>query len=116
MKTIKAALVGLMIIGLGAGTVNAQDKGTTTTATKKQGATTDKKKPAPAATSDKTKKASSTSGQHLKKDGTPDMRYKENKAAAGDKKSDTKTTPAKGGSQKPTKAVKQAGTSGTAKQ
>src|ERR1700722_7115562 len=61
MKTIKLALATLLVAGLGLFTVNAQnvapDKGTT-------------KKAAPAA------------GQHLKKDGTPDMRYKENKTAA----------------------------------
>ncbi|HXB10464.1 MAG TPA: hypothetical protein VNZ45_00645 [Bacteroidia bacterium] len=68
MKTIKLALATLLVAGLGLLTVNAQNvapaKGTT-------------------------QKAPATSGQHLKKDGTPDMRYKENKTTAG------KTTVAK---------------------
>jgi hypothetical protein len=71
MKTIKLVLATLLVAGLGLFTVNAQNvapaKGTT-------------------------KKAPASSGQHLKKDGTPDMRYKENKTAA---KPATKTTEAK---------------------
>jgi hypothetical protein len=76
MKTIKLALATLLVAGLGLFTVNAQNvapaKGTT-------------------------KKAPASSGQHLKKDGTPDMRYKENKQAAAktDAKPATKSTDAK---------------------
>jgi len=113
MKTMKLALAGLMIFGLGAATVNAQDKAAANQ--KSTTTTTEKKKPATAASTDKTKPATNTSGQHLKKDGTPDMRYKENKqaAASGDKKTDTKKAPAKSSpNDKPTKAVKQAGSSG----
>jgi len=61
MKTIKLALASLLVAGLGLLTVNAQNvapaKGKATTVNPK--------------------------AQHLKKDGTPDMRYKENKASAG---------------------------------
>lgn len=69
MKTIKLALIGLLAFGL-SGMVNAQAK----TMKKKEAVKQEnKKKEAPA------------SARHLKKDGTPDMRYKENKAAAGKK-------------------------------
>lgn len=77
MKKIKVACIALLMMGLGMGAVNAQDKPAAKKETTKQQA--DKKAPA--------------SGQHLKKDGTPDMRYKENKQAATDKKpAATKTT------------------------
>ena len=90
MKTLKLAFVALLALGLSTATVNAQDakkdKGTTKSSAKKSDAST----------------KTSTGGQHLKKDGTPDMRYKENKQAAtttaapasSDKKS-TKSTGAK---------------------
>jgi hypothetical protein len=71
MKKLKTAFIALLVMGLGT-MVNAQDKTTT---------------PAPAKQADKKPAAS---GQHLKKDGTPDMRYKENKQApASDKKATT---------------------------
>ena len=72
MKKIKTAFIALMMMGLGAGVVNAQDKAATTTQTDK--------------------KAAPASGQHLKKDGTPDKRYKENKDASAAKSSDSKAT------------------------
>jgi len=72
MKKIKIAFIALMMMGLGAGVVNAQDKAA---AKKDAPAQTDKKAPA---------------GQHLKKDGTPDKRYKENKDASATKSSDKK--------------------------
>jgi len=84
MKTLKVALLGLLFAGLTAG-VSAQDKkGTDKKAdkgTKTQ--TTTKKQDAP---------NKDNKGTHLKKDGTPDMRYKENKQATGkdSKGSDTK--------------------------
>jgi hypothetical protein len=62
MKTLKIAFVALLAMGLSLG-VNAQDSKTQT---------------APAKTN--------AQGQHLKKDGTPDMRYKENKQAAASSK------------------------------
>ena|ERR1700722_1271135 len=71
MKTIKLALAALLVAGLGLLTVNAQNV-------------------APA--KGKTQQAPASSGQHLKKDGTPDMRYKENKTGA---KPATKSTEAK---------------------
>jgi|SRR5581483_10890432 len=79
MKTIKLALIALMVTGLGLATVNAQDaatgKDTKASSKKQEGAKTN------------------ASGQHLKKDGTPDMRYKENKTAAA--KTDEKASTAK---------------------
>jgi hypothetical protein len=68
MKKIKVAFIALLMMGFGAGLVNAQDKAA--------------KKEAPA-------KQAPASTQHLKKDGTPDKRYKENKPA-GEKKTETK--------------------------
>jgi len=78
MKKLKTAFIALLVMGLGT-MVNAQDKTTTT--------------PDPAKQADKKPAAS---GQHLKKDGTPDMRYKENKQATStDKKAPAKkATPA----------------------
>lgn len=79
MKTIKLALIALLATGLSVATVNAQDaakgKSTKASSQKSEGAKTN------------------ASGQHLKKDGTPDMRYKENKQAAA--KPEAKTAPAK---------------------
>jgi hypothetical protein len=87
MKTIKLAFVALLAIGLSTATVNAQDaavKGTAKTPAKKADAGA----------------KTNASGQHLKKDGTPDMRYKENKQAAASTKatkaSDKSTTKASG--------------------
>lgn len=77
MKTIKLLCVALLAFGLNAATVKAQDtkkdKGTAKSTAKKTDASA----------------KTNTSGQHLKKDGTPDMRYKENKQAAS-----TPATPA----------------------
>ncbi len=76
MKTIKLALATLLLAGLGLVTVNAQNV-------------------APA----KGKKPTTVNpaSQHLKKDGTPDMRYKDNKQAAAktDAKPAAATTEAK---------------------
>jgi hypothetical protein len=94
MKKIKIAFIGLLMIGLGAGVVNAQDKAA---APAKKSSTTQTDKKAPAA-----------SGQHLKKDGTPDKRYKENKTTTTSttaKPADTKSTASpKSGSKKGTSA------------
>lgn len=79
MKNFRIALAALLMMGFTTGVVNAQDKAT------------DKK-----TTTTKTQTSKSSSGQHLKKDGTPDMRYKENKQTGAAKGSDTKTAPAKG--------------------
>ena len=70
MKKLKTAFIALLVMGLGT-MVNAQDKTTT---------------PAPAKQADKKPAAS---GQHLKKDGTPDKRYKENKEAPATGKKET---------------------------
>lgn len=69
MKTIKLGLIALLATGLSIATVNAQDAA--------KGKSADK----PAAQKSEGAKTNA-SGQHLKKDGTPDMRYKENKQAA----------------------------------
>ncbi len=76
MNKLKVTIAGLLIACLGIGVMNAQNSTTTTPA----------KKTAPKATPTTTAPA----GQHLKKDGTPDMRYKENKTA----KPGTATPPA----------------------
>ena len=92
MKKVKIAFIGLMLLGFTAG-VYAQDKAATdkktkpaksakTTSTKKTDATTKTDK---TATPAKDSKGTSTGGQHLKKDGTPDKRYKENKAVKSTK-------------------------------
>jgi len=100
MKTLKLTLAALLVLGLSSLTVKAQDanpaKSTTKTTAAKSGST-----------------STNASGQHLKKDGTPDMRYKENKTAA---KSTTpaKTTSTKS-SAKGTTGSKGAAASGTAK-
>lgn len=87
MKKMKFTIIGLLV-GLSLGVVNAQSSTNSNSAPAKQ-ATTKKttSKVKPASTN---KTAASITGtttakpaQHLKKDGTPDMRYKENKAAAG---------------------------------
>lgn len=70
MKTLKLAFIGLLAFGL-TGIVNAQAKASKKKEPVKQEA---KKKEAPA------------SARHLKKDGTPDMRYKENRKATTAKK------------------------------
>jgi hypothetical protein len=79
MNKLKVTIAGLLVACLGIGVIKAQDNTTT--------------KPAPKTTtskaSAKTSAATPTSAQHLKKDGTPDMRYKENKAAAGKSTSTT---------------------------
>jgi len=96
MKKIKIAFIGLLMMGLGAGVVNAQDKAAAPA--KKSSSTTQTDKKAPAA-----------SGQHLKKDGTPDKRYKENKTDASTtaKPADTKSSASpKSGGKKATSAKK----------
>src|ERR1700722_11328268 len=95
MKKIRTAFIALLVMGLGVATVNAQDKPAATTPTKDASA-----KP-------KADSKPSTSGQHLKKDGTPDMRYKENKGTATKPAaSEKKTAPAK--SEKKAEAAKPA--------
>jgi len=86
MKTLKLTFVALMAIGLSFTSVNAQTAQTTT----------------PAQTN--------TSGQHLKKDGTPDMRYKENKTAAAKPATTAKpaATPKKAKSATPAASAKPA--------
>ena len=99
MKKVKIAFIGLMLLGFTAG-VYAQDKKDAavkstkpTKPTKTTGAKTDATtaKDSKATTPAKDSKAKATAttkeskpsvSQHLKKDGTPDMRYKENKQAA----------------------------------
>jgi hypothetical protein len=108
MKTIRLAFVALLAIGLSAATVNAQT-GTTAPAKKTTGST--KGTSTKGSTGTKTTTAPA-SGQHLKKDGTPDMRYKENKQAAAGKeapkgtteKGAPKTAPKTKGTAKPTSA------------
>jgi hypothetical protein len=87
MNKLKVTIAGLLIACFGIGVINAQDKTTTAQtpakkSTKKAGATaatsTDKKATAAPAAD----KAAKPAGQHLKKDGTPDKRYKENKTTA----------------------------------
>ena len=82
MKTLKLTCVALMAMGLSFTSVNAQTAQTAT----------------PAQTS--------TTGQHLKKDGTPDMRYKENKTAAPAKQA--AATPKKAKSATPAASAKPA--------
>lgn len=105
MKTLKLALVALMTIGLSYGTVSAQDAGKPAKKTEKKANTSSTAAPA----------------QHLKKDGTPDMRYKENKQAAQkstDTKSSAGTTGTTGTTGKSTKGTTKTGgksTKGTTK-
>jgi len=72
MKKLKVTLLAL---GLSIGVISAQSSGSTTAPAQKS---TKAAKPTATTTATPAKPA-----QHLKKDGTPDMRYKENKAAAG---------------------------------
>jgi hypothetical protein len=99
MKKVKIAFIGLMLLGFTAG-VFAQDKKDaavkSTKPTKpakstaaKSTAKTDK---TTATKADNSAPAKASSGQHLKKDGTPDMRYKENKQAAAKPASKTTST------------------------
>ena len=76
MNKLKVTIAGMLIACLSIGAMNAQDKSATSPAPK-----TSKKAPATKATPG-AKTQTGPGGQHLKKDGTPDMRYKENKAAA----------------------------------
>lgn len=66
MKKIKLVAAALLIAGLGLSTANAQDAGATKS-TKNEAKVSPNKPNTPS---------------HMKKDGTPDMRYKENKQAA----------------------------------
>ena len=75
MKKIKLVAVTLWIAGLGLSTAFAQDAGTKKSTKNQVNVSSDK-----------------PTGQHMKKDGTPDMRYKENKqAASGATTTTTKT-------------------------
>lgn len=77
MKKLKITLAGLVALCLSLGVVNAQS-GTSKSAPVKQSA--------PAKKTTKSAKSTGTTAtpaKHLKKDGTPDMRYKENREAAG---------------------------------
>jgi hypothetical protein len=79
MNKLKVTIAGLLVACLGIGVMNAQDNMTTTPAAKK---TTPKAKTAGTSKTLATTPAkTSATGQHLKKDGTPDKRYKENKTA-----------------------------------
>ena len=88
---MKKTIVTLLIVCVTFMFVNAQGAANTTTTPAKTTTGKTATKPAAAKTTGKTTDAKNT--QHLKKDGTPDMRYKENKDAAGSK---TATTGAKG--------------------
>jgi len=105
MNKLKVIIAGLFVACLGIGVVSAQDA---TTAPAKK--TTAKKSTTKAKSSTGTTKAADGTAakpaQHLKKDGTPDKRYKENKTAkpasaggaaagAGAPASATKTPPGK---------------------
>ena len=89
MNKLKVSITGLLIACLGIGVVNAQTGTATTTPVAKAPAkaSTKKANTAKASTGAKTaaKPAAGASAakpaQHLKKDGTPDKRYKENKTA-----------------------------------
>lgn len=86
MNKLKVTITGLFTLCLGMGVMYAQS-GTNTPAKPASTQTAPAKKATPAkakTATTSTKAASGTSTtKHLKKDGTPDMRYKENKAAAG---------------------------------
>ncbi|HTB31804.1 MAG TPA: hypothetical protein VK808_07245 [Bacteroidia bacterium] len=119
MNKLKVTLAGLLIACFGIGVVNAQDKPSAAPAKQTPAKKSTKKSATPkAATDAKTtkpaadKSAAKPAGQHLKKDGSPDMRYKENKAAkpattTPASKTGT-TTPKKTGTKKP--AAKKAAT------
>ena len=83
MNKLKVIIAGLFVACLGIGVASAQTTPSSTTSTTKTSSGTTAK-----------------SGQHLKKDGTPDKRYKENKTAktsTGTKKAAAKTAaPASG--------------------
>lgn len=93
MNKLKVTITGLLVACLGMGVVGAQTP-TATPVAKQAPAkkTATKAKPA-AGTSKDASATPAKPAQHLKKDGTPDMRYKENKAAAG--KTTTKAAPKK---------------------
>ncbi len=106
MNKLKVTIAGLLVACLGLGVVNAQDKaaatGTKPATAKKTTKKTSAKKEATtapaAASSTQTKPAT----KHMKKDGTPDKRYKENKTTTpGDAaKPATKSTTKKAGTKK----------------
>jgi len=90
MNKIKLILSGMLVACIGLGIVNAQDQPAKQTPAKTSKTPTAKKR----TTTTKTSTAKSApAGQHLKKDGTPDKRYKENKGAPAKKASTA--TPAK---------------------
>lgn len=96
MNKLKVTIASLLVACLGIGVMNAQDNTTAPAkpaTTKKAKSTTSN---APAA-----KPAATTTGQHMKKDGTPDKRYKENKGTAAPAKStDKKGTKKAAGTEK----------------
>ncbi len=106
MNKLKVTIAGLLIACFGFGVINAQDK-TTKPATKKT--TTKKATGGDKATAKPAKDTpESKPGKHLKKDGTPDKRYKENKtggdkAAAKPGADKTTTKKADNGATKPAK-------------
>lgn len=109
MNKLKVTIAGLLIACFGIGVINAQDK-TTKPAAKKtttKKSTAGDKTTAPATDKGTAKPAS----KHLKKDGTPDKRYKENKTG-GDKAVakpiQDKTPTKKASSMPPTKSTKKA--------
>ena len=119
MNKLKLTIAGLLIACFGVGVVNAQDKTGAAPAKQTPAKTGTKKATTPKATGTDAKpaadKAAAAPTQHLKKDGTPDKRYKENKTAkpATDAKTGT-PAPKKTGTKKaaPKKAAAPASKSG----
>ena len=98
MNKVKATFAGLFIACLGIGVVNAQTATQTAPAAKQAPAKKSTAKAKSATGTPKTDAAGTSTtkpAQHLKKDGTPDMRYKENKAAAGKTTTTKKAAPKK---------------------
>jgi hypothetical protein len=78
MNKLKVLISSLFVACLGIGVVSAQASTTGAPAAKQTPKT---KSSAKAKSSTAANSTSAKPAQHLKKDGTPDMRYKENKAA-----------------------------------
>jgi hypothetical protein len=101
MKKLKLTFTGLLLVCLGLGVASAQANTTAGTPMKQAPAKKTTKKPAmtkaaPTAKAAAKPAAAKSAGPHMKKDGTPDKRYKENK------------TPKAGGSTTPKAAPKKA--------
>lgn len=78
MKKLKLTFTGLLLVCLGLGVASAQANTTAGTPAKPAPAKKTTKKPAAAKAAAGTN-AAKPAGPHMKKDGTPDKRYKENK-------------------------------------